>query len=195
MLENKIRSVLKLVLQAPLTKGLAPFSALTPVVITIVFLALGVAVLPLMLLQLSKLALIALWLSYLLYLLNGALSAVKGQVNSVNTLYDFYALRIVEFAIIFGFYLLNPGIIAWISILLLASSSLAFSSELALGILTAKSSEQVFYQSTGLLDRCEMLLLFSVMIFFPVTYGVLGIALVILLLCTAAFRMLEYQRR
>jgi hypothetical protein len=191
MLENKIRPALE-VLLAPLSQALVKFTHLSPYMLTIASL-IGLAVLPLMLLNLTKLALIALWLAYCLNLMSGSLVIAKQPLNAVNALYDILALRTIDFAIIFGFYLLNPGIIAWIGLLILASNLIASTAHLAIGILQ-QAKPGFLYHNFGLIDRLEIFIIYSILIVFPFTYGILGVGLAILLLCSAAFRVLEFQR-
>lgn len=193
MFEKRVRPGLE-VLLAPLSKGLMKLNHLSPYLVNMLYLASGIAVLPLMLLGLTKMALSALWLSYLLGITSGIIVASKEPLNPLNTLYDMLSACVIDFAIIFGFYLLNPGIIAWISILILASSLIVLTTHLVIGILAAQPSWQLCYRSYGLLDRLEIFVIFSVLLIFPITYGVLGVVLAILLLCTAALKILEFQR-
>jgi hypothetical protein len=194
MLEKNIRPVLQLLLM-PTARILNKFTKVTPLAMVVVLLSAGVATLPLMLLNFKILAVSLLWLAYLLEIVNYNLAKLNEGNQAVNILYTQLSQRVSEFAVILGFYLLSAGIIAWINILILASNLLSVTSYLSLAMLMPKPNNELYYQSFGLLDRIGLLTIFSIIIIFPKTYGVLGIALAALLLCTTAFRMLELQTR
>jgi len=195
MLEQKVRPLLQTSIIEPFARFLIRYCGATANRLSLIALSLGILVVPCMLLGLAKLAVTFMWLSGLFDVLDGTVARLEGSSSDIGTILDIMIDRAVEFAIVFGFYLVHSNMWAWVALLLLGSILFCVTSFLTVGILSNNVSEKRFDYSPGLIERAEAFVFFSVMILFPKTYVILSLLLCALILYTTCIRILEFGRR
>ncbi len=119
------------------------------------------------------LALVFLWLSGVLDLLDGTVARLSGSITNIGALFDLILDRMVEAAVIIGFYMMAPGD-ALAYLLFLTGVIFNFSTFLAAGTLFTNTGFKSMHYDAGILERTETFLLFTVMILWPAgRYGLL----------------------
>ena len=116
--------------------------------------------------QWMVLALGLLWLSGLLDVLDGTLARLTGRVSPTGALMDLILDRMVEAAVILGFYALAPEQ-ALAHLLFFVGVIFNFSTFLAAGALLPNKGEKSIHYDPGILERTETFLLFTVMMLWP----------------------------
>lgn len=111
-------------------------------------------------------ALALLWFSGLLDVLDGSLARQTGTVSRSGALLDLVLDRMVEVAVILGFYLAAPEE-ALAHLFFLAGVIFNFSTFLAAGALFPNRGEKSMQYDSGLMERTETFLLFSLMLLWP----------------------------
>lgn len=143
-------------------------------------------------------ALAAHWyfLATLLLLTSGFFDTLDGTVARLNRLtsdlgciFDILSDRIVEFAIIFGLFTVDPTHRGWSVLLMLGSCYLCITAFLLAGIFTRNQGEQSFHYSPGLIERMEAFIFFALMIWFPSHFGLLAIIFSGLVFWTSAMHL------
>lgn len=120
--------------------------------------------------------------------LDGSL-ARQHNTSSINgTILDIICDRVVEFAIIFGFYLQQPGR-ALLCLLMLGAMYLCITSFLVISCLVENTSEKGFHYSPGLIERAETFIFFAAMIVLPQWFKLLAIVYASLVLLTVLIRV------
>lgn len=118
-------------------------------------------------------ALVFLWLSGALDVLDGTVARLSGNMTNIGALLDLILDRMVEAAVIIGFYMMAPGD-ALAYLLFLTGVIFNFSTFLAAGTLFTNTGFKSMYYDAGILERTETFLLFTVMIIWPAgRYGLL----------------------
>ena len=170
-------------------------STLSPLAITVTALAVGVAVLPLLALEIPYFALACLLISGYLDTLDGALARMKEAVTPQGAVLDIVSDRIVEAAVIIGLFLVEPVERALPSILMLASVLVCVTSFLVVSIFIQNRSEKSFYYSPGLMERTEAFFFFAAMIIFPSLFIPLAYLFTIAVFYTAFTRTFQFIRK
>lgn len=118
-------------------------------------------------------ALAFIWLSGALDVLDGTVARIGGTTSRTGALMDLILDRMVEAAVILGFYAINPEH-AWAHLLFFVGVIFNFSTFLAAGALFPNNGSKSMHYDPGILERTETFLLFSLMILWPAgRFGVL----------------------
>lgn len=118
-------------------------------------------------------ALVFLWLSGMLDILDGTVARLSGNVSNIGALFDLILDRMVEAAVIFGFFMIAPED-ALAHLLFLTGVIFNFSTFLGAGALFSNTGVKSMHYDAGILERTETFLLFTVMIIWPAgRYGLL----------------------
>lgn len=137
-------------------------------------------------------ALILLIISGYLDSLDGTIARLTSRTSPFGTALDIICDRIVEFAIIFGLYLVAPATRATTIILMLGSILICVCSFLIVGIFTQNTTKKSFHYSPGIIERLEAFLFFFAMILLPNYFIYLGYTFTLLVSITALLRMREF---
>jgi phosphatidylglycerophosphate synthase len=161
----------------------------SPLGVTVLALVVGLGASVLYLLSFPAAALISLWVSGYLDAVDGALARRTGRVSPLGSFLDVFFDRIVEAGILLSLGIVHPGssfplLCAALSIVL---SMTAF---LLTGTLVKKESEKSFFYQSGLMERTEGFIMFSLMWLFPDVLNVLGFLCAGLIFFTACQRAL-----
>ena len=153
---------------------LAERAGITPVQLTVIAFAIGLAGGVSVALGQAPAAIALLWLSGYLDAVDGTLARRAGRTSAWGTVLDITCDRIVEFAVLAGLALRFPdsrmAIIGLLGAIIF--SNVVF---LLVGALSEKRGEKAFYYQAGLLERTEGFILLSLMIaltgvLLPLTY-------------------------
>jgi phosphatidylglycerophosphate synthase len=118
-------------------------------------------------------ALFLLWLSGVLDVLDGTLARLSGSITRTGALLDLILDRMVEAAVILGFYAIAPEH-ALAHLLFFIGVIFNFSTFLAAGALFPNTGGKSMHYDPGILERTETFLLFTAMILWPAgRFGVL----------------------
>jgi archaetidylinositol phosphate synthase len=153
----------------------------------------GISVLPCLFFGLSWLALVLLWLSGLLDVLDGSVARAQKAKSPVGAMYDIVSDRIVEFFVIYGLYIVSPSDRANLCLLMIGAILICVTSFLVVGTLTENSSEKSFHYSSGLMERSEAFIFFSLMILFPSQFVLLSVGFIVLVCYTTIVRLYEFS--
>lgn len=163
---------------------------ITPIQITLFGLLIGLVSAVFNVLNNPILALILLWISGIMDVLDGSLARVSNSSTSIGTLMDIIFDRVVEIAIIFSFIYIKPENYLIYSFLL-ASIILSMTVFLTVGALAENTGYKSFKYQTGIIERTEAFIFFSLGILFLDYSGyILGI-LSFLIFVTAVQRFIE----
>lgn len=195
MIESFIRPVFQVYLCNPLARGILKIKGVTPTVVTVMAIVLGVVSALLLLAGMPVLAVILLLLSGLFDVLDGTMARLTGCISNTGAMLDIVGDRIVEFAIMFAIYGLNPAHFARPVILMLGASYLCVTTFLVVGIFSDNQTAKSFHYSAGLMERAEAFVFFIIMMLFPATVPVLAWVYFGLVLYTAFKRMVEYVKQ
>ncbi len=140
------------------------------------------------------LAIVLLALSGLCDSLDGTVARLTGQSSSAGAMLDIVGDRIVEFVIIFSFYLYNPSRNGLGAFLMLGASYLCVTTFLVVGIFEKNVTSKSFYYSVGLFERAEAFVMFAIMMLWPLTIAWLAWIYFVLVIYTTSVRMLQFMR-
>ncbi|MCY3974171.1 MAG: CDP-alcohol phosphatidyltransferase family protein [Simkaniaceae bacterium] len=138
-------------------------------------------------------ACLALLLSGFFDTLDGSVARQQGTGSERGALFDILSDRIVESAVITGFYLYDPER-ALLCLLMFASTLLCITSFLTVGIFTENLSEKSFHYSPGLIERTEAFLFFVSIILFPSLFPPLASLFILLVFHTGVDRARKFYR-
>lgn len=154
---------------------------------------LGLGFIPALSLGHSSLAILLLLLSGYCDTLDGSLARHQKQASPLGSVLDIMTDRLVEWAVLFAFYWVNP---AWALaiILMLGSMLLCITSFLVVGIFTQNESHKSFHYSPGLMERAEAFCFFIAMTLWPQWFNGLAGVFSVLVSLTAATRIYQFAR-
>ena len=138
----------------------------TPVQITLAAFSAGLAAAFLLSRQWMMASLLLLWISGVLDVLDGTLARISGKVSTAGALLDLILDRMVEAAMILGFFAVSPEQ-ALAHLLFLIGMIFNFSTFLAAGALFPNQNGKSMHYDPGILERTETFILFTLMIFWP----------------------------
>ncbi len=164
----------------------------SPTNITFTACLFGLAIAPLLALGMASAAFSCLLFTGYLDILDGTLARLRSVTSAHGTVLDIVSDRIVETAIILGFFFVDPQQRAFACLLMLAAVLICVTSFLVVGIFTENSSEKSFHYSPGLVERGEAFLFFGAMILLPNFFIFLAYLFAALVLFTALKRVLDY---
>jgi len=192
MLENIIRQPYQQWLLTPFAKAIQSISS--PMVITLLACLTGVMILPTLYLHHTNVALILLILTGFLDTLDGTIARLKNQCTEFGGAMDIISDRVVECAIIIGFYLYAPHERALSCLILLSTILLCVTSFLVIGIFTKNNTNKSFYYNSALIERFEAFIFFALMICLPQYFNILCNTLSLLILITTAQHSIKLFR-
>lgn len=164
----------------------------SPTNITFTACLFGLAIAPLLALGMASAAFSCLLFTGYLDILDGTLARLRSVTSAHGTVLDIVSDRIVETAIILGFFFVDPQQRGFACLLMLAAVLICVTSFLVVGIFTENSSEKSFHYSPGLVERGEAFLFFGAMILLPSFFIFLAYLFTALVLFTALKRVLDY---
>lgn len=166
---------------------------ITPKAITLTALALGLGVIPCLMLNIPFAAVSLLLASGYLDTLDGSLARATASSSAKGTVLDIICDRIVEFGIILGLYLADPerGLIC---LSMIGSILICVTSFLVVGIFIENRSEKGFHYSPGLMERTEAFIFFALMILLPEYFTFLGWSFTLLVTLTGLIRVWQFQK-
>lgn len=188
MIEAYCRKPLQVWLFTPLAKLLSHIHGLSPCHITYtagftgVFSAICIA------LNRPVFAIVLLLLSGLCDVLDGSLARLHNSQSDDGCALDIITDRVVEAAILIGFYCQAPLSRALPTLLLMASILLCITSFLVVGLLGKTGNNnngKSFQYSPGLIERAECFIAFIVMLIWPRSYYWMSLTLSVLIFFTA----------
>ncbi|SMP66361.1 CDP-alcohol phosphatidyltransferase family protein [Anoxynatronum buryatiense] len=138
----------------------------TPVQITLAACVTGLAAGFFISRQWMMMALVLLWLSGIMDVLDGTVARLSGRVSATGALMDLILDRMVEAAVILGFYAVAPEH-ALAHLLFFVGVIFNFSTFLAAGALFPNRGGKSMHYDPGILERTETFLLFTGMILWP----------------------------
>lgn len=195
MIEAYVRPSYQRFFMDPIARLLARIPFVTPNRVTTASILFGVLAAFLFAVQLRYSAVICLLLSGWCDTLDGTLARISDRSTQLGSAWDIVADRVVEFCIIFSFYLYAPAHNALAVLLMLGASYVCVTTFLVVGIFSENQGQKGFHYSAGLMERPEAFIFFIVMMLFPAAIPVFGWLYALLVFYTAAIRMLEFKQR
>lgn len=125
--------------------------------------------------------------------LDGTVARNLQQATPLGAVLDIISDRTVEFAIVFGLFLINPGERSVLCMLMLGSILLCVTSFLVVGIFTPTDTEKSFYYSPGIMERAEAFIFFISMMLFTAHFQLLAVSFIILVMLTTVIRIYEFS--
>ncbi|MDW7660956.1 MAG: CDP-alcohol phosphatidyltransferase family protein [Bacillota bacterium] len=138
-------------------------------------------------------ALILLWISGLLDVLDGTVARLTGKSSSRGAYMDLVFDRMVEAAIVLGFYLLAPEY-ALAYILFFIGAMFNFTTFMVAGALFDNDGVKSMHYDIGIAERTETFIVFSLMMLFPGYIFGLLIAFDLLMFVTGLIRFVKILR-
>ncbi|MBS0603550.1 MAG: CDP-alcohol phosphatidyltransferase family protein [Verrucomicrobia bacterium] len=194
MIEATLRKTYQKYCVDPLLR-LKVFRKVHPIALTLLACLVGVSALPLLSLGFTTSALFFLIASGVLDTLDGSLARQDEKTSNQGAALDITCDRLVEFAVILGLFFIEPFSRGLPSLLMLGSVLICVTSFLIVGIFTQNSSEKSFHYSPGLIERAEAFFFFAAMILFPTLFNPLAYLFSILVLLTAAIRLVQFFKQ
>ncbi len=124
--------------------------------------------------------------------LDGALARHRTLSSPKGAVLDIVSDRLVEWAILLGFYLYSPESRGLMSLFMLGSVFLCVTTFLVVGIFQDNQSSKSFHYSPGLIERAEAFIFFSFMILVPQLFTPLALLFGGLTLLTAYIRISQF---
>lgn len=164
-----------------------------PNFITILAILFGLSV-PILLVQNHPdIAILMLLLSGYCDTLDGTVARLQRKTSDFGTTLDIMSDRIIECAVIFGLFMVDPIYRGTTALGMLISMILCITSFLVVGIFTQNSGHKNFHYSPGLMERAEAFIFFIAMILLPNYFEQLGLVFIILVLWTAFHRIIDFR--
>ena len=192
MLESHLRPTYQRLLVEPVAKQLV--KSCSPNAISLASLFVGVAAAPAIALGNPWLAVALLLFSGYLDTLDGTIARMTDNCTPFGTMLDITCDRIVEFAIIFGLFAVAPEARGWLCMGMLGSVLIVITTFLTAGMFMENDSEKSFNYTPALMERPEAFTFFILMLFFPAYFNWLAYLFIVLVLYTAALRMIQVKR-
>jgi archaetidylinositol phosphate synthase len=178
----------------PVLSLLADKLQLSPQLITVFAMLVGVLCPVALLLHDQVLAVSLLIISGYLDVLDGAVARRLNCCTARGAFLDIFADRVVEFSVIYGLYLVDPWHRGDLVILMLGSILLCITSFLVVGIFSQNQGEKSFHYSPGIIERPEAFLFFGAMIVWPQWFSLLAFVFVGLVFLTTIIRVWQFYR-
>src|SRR5579863_8236455 len=181
MLEKKVRGIYQTILINPVLKLCS--DELAPNKVTIFSGIAGILVIPALVTNHTWLAVFVLLLSGYLDTLDGSLARLQDRATQIGSALDIVMDRLVEWAVVFALYLVDPkrGVLCF---LMLAANLICVTSFLVVGIFVEQNSQKSFFYHEGLMERAEAFIFFVLMMLFPNYFTFLAIIYIVLVFLT-----------
>lgn len=177
-----------------LGKGLAAMN-LTPNNITVIAFIMGIGSALAIAFDYPVLSLTLLWLSGLLDVLDGTVARLTGQSSPIGAYLDLIFDRLVEGAMIIGFFVWMPDLV-WGLLIFQAGAMFNFTTFMLAGTLFKNQGKKSMHYDIGLLERTETFILFTLMILLPKVAFILLMVFNALMILTGILRfqrIIRYQ--
>ncbi|SES07767.1 CDP-alcohol phosphatidyltransferase family protein [Salisediminibacterium halotolerans] len=142
--------------------------------------------------EMTVTALIVLWLSGFLDVIDGTM-ARKTKPSSFGTVLDVSFDRLVEISVILGLAFRYPDAM-WVMLLLSVSIIYCMTIFLSVGAVAEQKGIKTFYYQSGLAERTEGFILFSLMIIFTDYLIWIGLIFLAVEIITSLQRLLEAKK-
>ncbi|GEL08014.1 CDP-alcohol phosphatidyltransferase family protein [Salisediminibacterium halotolerans] len=142
--------------------------------------------------EMTVTALIVLWLSGFLDVIDGTM-ARKTKPSSFGTVLDVSFDRLVEISVILGLAFRYPDAM-WVMLLLSVSIIYCMTIFLSVGAVAEQKGIKTFYYQSGLAERTEGFILFSLMIIFTDYLIWIGLIFLVVEIITSLQRLLEAKK-
>ena len=166
---------------------------LTPNNVTILALLLGISTSIFLYFDMQIIAVTLLWVSGYLDAVDGAMARRSNSSSSFGTLLDIVSDRIVEVSIVLVLGLKFVDV-RYNLIVLTVCILMSMTIFLTVGALSEKKGVKSFYYQSGVAERSEGFIFFSLMILIPSYLGIITNIFSILIIITAIQRFLEAKR-
>ena len=116
--------------------------------------------------------------------LDGSLARLQDRSTQIGSALDIVMDRLVEWAVVFALYLVDPQR-AVLCFMILLANLLCITSFLVVGIFVEQNSNKSFFYHEGLMERAEAFIFFILMMLIPQWFAFLAVVYIILVLLTA----------
>ena len=192
MLEQSIRQFYQAAFVDPLLRVIG--HKISPISVTLLAGIVGILFIPFLLTGHTIWAVACLLLSGYLDTLDGSIARHQNNSTPLGSVLDIMTDRLVEFSVIFAFYLADPVQHGLAAMLMLGSILLCVTSFLVVGIFTPNASQKGFHYSPGLIERAEAFVFFIVMTLVPHYFNPLAFLFAGLVLLTAVIRLAQFAK-
>ncbi len=193
MLETYLRPTYQRFLVDPLAQLIhLKWQTVSPMSLTVCAMLSGIVSMLLLMMSQPAMAVLFLLLSGYFDTLDGTVARMRGVSSDKGAVLDIVSDRVVEFAIIFGLFMVAPDQRGIAAMLMLGSSLICITSFLVVGIFSNNNSQKGFHYSVGLMERAEAFLFFIVMMLVPAWFVSLAAVYVVLVLYTAIKRVKQF---
>ena len=192
MLELHLRPLYQRIFVVPIARLLA--KRCTPNAVSLASLFVGIAAAPAIAMDAPWTAVILLLLSGYLDTLDGTIARMTDNCTDFGTMLDITCDRMVEIAIIIGLFAYAPDERGWFCVAMLGSVLIVVTTFLTAGMFMPNESEKTFNYTPALMERPEAFTFFILMMFFPAYFSWLAYLFIVLVLYTAALRMVQVKK-
>ena len=182
MIEQRFRNIYQTILVNPVLKLCG--KSLTPNKVTILSGIVGLLVIPALVFKCIWIAVFLLLVSGYFDTLDGSLARLQDRSTQIGSALDIVMDRLVEWAVVFALYLVDPQR-AVLCFLILLANLLCITSFLVVGIFVEQNSNKSFFYHEGLMERAEAFIFFILMMLIPQWFAFLAVVYIILVLLTA----------
>jgi len=170
MLESYLRPVYQLYIVNPIAKK----TSCSPMQLTYLACLSGIFAGLALSFHFYKLSILFLLFSGFLDTLDGTVARMENAASAVGTVADIISDRIVELAMLFGLFAIDPSYRTTAILVMIGSSYLCVTSFLVVGIFTSNHAQKSFEYSIGLIERFEAFLFFIAMVIWPQHFNFLA---------------------
>lgn len=192
MLETYVRPIYQRCLVDPVAQLCQQRWATLPLHVTLASVGAGICAALAIYAHLPTLGIVLLLLSGYFDTLDGSLARLQKQATDHGAMFDIIADRVVEFAIVFALFALDPTGRAAMALVMLGSILICVTSFLVVGIYTANESHKGFHYSPGIMERAEAFIFFILMILLPQCFIIFAAIFSLLVALTAAIRIIQF---
>lgn len=192
MLETWIRPVYQKICVDPVVYIINRTSSLSANMLTLAALVFGVVCAFFIAMDAKIPAIVFLLLSGYCDTLDGSVARKRGTQSDKGAIFDIVADRLVESAIVLGFYFADTSDNAVYCLLIIISFYLCVTSFLIVSMFLQNHSEKSFAYSKGLIERAEAFVFFIVMIIFPQYFDVIALVLSALVILSAVLHIRNF---
>ncbi|NGX48095.1 MAG: hypothetical protein K1000chlam3_01484, partial [Chlamydiae bacterium] len=192
VINSKLKTPYQNFVIAPLLK-LSLLRNIDPKALTFLSLFFGLLIPFFLPLGLPTLSLLCLALSGFFDTVDGALARHVGKTSPQGAVLDITSDRVVEFMIVLGLYLVNPGGRSLLCLLMLGSILFCITTFLVVGIFSKNTTEKSFYYSPGIIERAEAFAFFALMMIFPAAFIPLALIFTFLVILTGIIRIYQFN--
>ena len=192
MLEQAMRQYYQVIFVDPVVRIIG--HKISPLCVTWMAGLVGILFIPCLLTHHTFWATACLLLTGYLDTLDGSLARYQNNSTSLGSVLDILMDRVVEFSVIFAFYLVDSIQHGMAAFLMLGSVLFCVTSFLVVAIVTPNESKKGFHYSAGLMERAEAFIFFIVMTLVPHDFNALAFLFTALVVLTAVIRLIQFAK-